>query len=503
MKINLSFLSHPLPFWKTSFVLFLCGLISFLGFAPYFCFPICLMTFAGLMYVLNQCDSKKHSFFYAFFFGAGLGITSLSWICQALMIDGGKFAFLIPVSLIGFGIFMGLFFACPALCASFTKKGVWRWLAFCCWFVLFEWIRSWFLTGFPWNLIGSIWTNYPVVLQSASIFGVYGLSLITLLFFTSFALLPYKKPLIICSIICLCLISGGAIRLYQHISENVIGVHLRIVQPNIPQTLKWNVQKAEENIDTLIRLSANHNDNITHVIWPESAIPYRIETVADLRLMSAVRQGATLITGGLRVVNREQKMLANSVFLINDMASVVGYADKSHLVPFGEYVPLRDVLPISKIVPISADFVSGQGIKTTTIPKAPPASLLVCYEIIFPGEVTDNNKKRRPQWIVNVTNDGWYGDSAGPHQHLGMAQMRAVEEGLPVIRSANTGISAVISPYGEILKQLPLNTQGIIDSELPRAAEQTIYGHYGNKPLLAFLIIAILFCCTQRNKKSI
>ncbi len=489
--------------WKKALILCVIGIASGTAFAPRFLWPLMLIALSMFVFFLNTAQSKKQAALFGFSFGFGMGAFSLSWISQALLIDNGAFAIFIPPVICGMGLLIGLFFMCPAVLAFFAPAGTRRWLAFGCWFVLFEWIRSWFLTGFPWNLIGSIWTDYPSIIQFASVMGVYGLSLITVLTFSAPALWPRKKPIILMSIISAIVIGGGMLRLYQSTPEDVFGVNLRIVQPNIEQTLKWNSEKAEENVSKLVHLSRENNGNVTHVIWPETAVPYLLEVNHEerLRLMSAIRQGGTLITGAMRIANREKRQLANSIFLLNDLADIVGYADKSHLVPFGEYVPLRGILPFEKVVPVSADFIAGKGPETRHVPKAPPASMIVCYEVIFPRAVTAG--KHRPEWIINVTNDGWYGDSAGPYQHLGMAQLRAVEEGVPLIRAANTGISAVISPYGELLQTLPLNTEGIIDAALPRALQtKTFYVQLGNIPLFILIFIGILFAGIKRKKSN-
>lgn len=483
---------------STAFVL---GLISALAFAPFFFFPVLIPAFSFLLKMLNEIKSRKTVIGVFFCYGAGLGIASLSWIVNALMIDNGQFFWLIGPALAGLGLFFGLFWAVPAFLSQFALTAVYRWFSFAAAFVLCEWVRSWLFTGFPWNLIGSVWTAYPPVLQFASVFGVYGLSLITLLLFSSPALLPNKKPPAVSLFIFAFITLGGILRLYQAKNEFVFGVRLRLVQPDIVQSLKWDPRKREEIFDTLIHLSRENNDMITHVIWPESAVPYLIEQSPErLRLMSAVRQGGTLITGGLRIVNASKRELANSVFIIDHLADIVGYIDKSHLVPFGEYIPLRAILPFQKIVPIESDFVPGKGVSTHFIPKAPPASVLVCYEIIFPHAVAA--KKLRPDWIINVTNDGWYGISAGPYQHLGMAQLRAVEEGLPVARAANTGISAVIDPYGKIINALKLGKKGVVDSSLPRAIAPTLYARFGNMPLLVLLLTGFILASVSRQKKK-
>ena len=488
------------PVLKKNILLFLLGMLGALSFAPYYIIPFIWITFWVLMYFIITAKNKKQVASFSFFCGFGLGVSSLSWICNALLVDDGAFAVFIPLALMGLGTFLGLFFMLPALCTALFKKPVSKWLAFGACFVFFEWVRSWLFTGFPWNLIGNIWTFFPPVLQTASLAGVYGLSLLSVLLFTSMALLPKKRYFIILSIIFCCCLMAGFMRLYESPKEMVWGVKLRLVQPNISQSLKWNPQKAQENYETLLSLSRENNTDITHVIWPESAMPFypEIDEVSTRRLMSALRQGATLLAGGLRVVDIKKRQLANALFIFDDLADIKGYYDKSHLVPFGEYVPFREFLKIDKLVPIPSDFIKGKGVETIYVPKAPPVSPLVCYEVIFPTEVV--NKSKRPEWILNITNDAWYGLSAGPYQHLSIAQMRAVEEGLPLVRSTNNGVSAVINPYGEIISSLDLGLKGVLDSPLPRAEKVTPYASFGNKIPL-FLVGLVLLLAIFRNKR--
>ncbi len=489
-----------MSFFKKSLLLLLLGIISSFSFAPYFYIPLFGLGIYVLMLFINQTTSKKQISFYGFVFGAGLGGSSLSWVTNALLVDGGTYAIFIPLVIIGLSLFLGIFFMLPAFCSAFFKKPVSKWMAFCAFFVFFEWVRSWLFTGFPWNLIGNIWTFFPAILQGAALFGVYGLSLLTVLFFTSFALLPQKRYCIILTTILLLIVAGGAFHLYSAPKEMVWGVNLRLVQPNIPQSLKWDALKAEENYATLIKLSRENNEKVTHVIWPESAMPFypEIDVVERLRLMSALRQGSTLLAGALRIVDLKKRQMANSMFVFDHLANIQGYYDKSHLVPFGEYMPFRDVLKIDKIVPIPSDFNKGTGVQTMYIPKAPPVSPLICYEVIFPSQVV--NKNKRPEWLLNLTNDAWYGLSAGPYQHLSIAQMRAVEEGLPLVRATNNGISAVINPYGEIIASLGLGEKGVLDSPLPRAGNKTLYATYGNKIPLMFIFI-LLLCAIFKNRR--
>lgn len=485
---------------KYGFV-FLLGSLTSLGFAPYFMWPVVLGTIAFLFHLINK-TSLKQATFYGFWFGAGLGAFSMHWLTSALMIDGGRFELLCPLVWIGFGLFFGIFWAVPCFIAAFYPSGIRRWLAYTGAYVFFEWVRSWILTGFPWNPLGNIW-DYSAVLQIASVVGVYGLSGITLLTFTSFGL-GYKKklPWIMVGVF-VALTGVGALRLAAADSANVWGTHLRIVQPNIPQTLKWNAEKAHENTEKIIILSRKNSDKITHILWPETAVPYLLDVEVDerLNLMRAMPQGSVLLTGAMREADPAYHAVANSIFILDDVTDIHGIYDKAHLVPFGEYMPLRNILPIQKIVPITADMVAGHNVRTMPILNTLPASLLVCYEVIFSGEVVD--KQNRPAWIFNATNDGWYGLSNGPYQHLAMTRMRAVEEGLPLVRAANTGISAIIDPYGRILKSLPLGTEGVIDGDLPVALPPTLYAIGGTKIPLGLALLLLLLPIKRKHKKSL
>lgn len=453
-------------------ILFFLGLVSAFAFQPYSQVWLLPVTFSVLFYFINKIITFKKLFWLGFSFGAGIGAAGMFWLINALLIDVAQFGWLIPVIPIGFGLFFGLFYGGATALCCFSPLGVRRWLAFAGAFVLTEWVRSWICTGFPWNTLGGVWTACLPILQSASVIGVLGLSGVSILWFCSPYFLWHKKSIFALSALSFIVLFGmGYLRLLSAQDATVWGVKLRLVQANIPQTLKWDRSKSADNLMAHIRLS-KQGDKVTHVLWPEAATPYLFETDHEARAMtiSALSQGATLITGALRQVGQAY---ANSALVINDMGQTLASYDKSHLVPFGEYVPLRGILPWDKFVPISSDLQAGSGVKTIPIPNAPPAGILICYEIIFSGAATDKNN--RPQWLINPTNDGWYGLSAGPYQHLAAAQLRAVEEGLPVVRVAGSGISAVINPFGRIVKSLPLGEQGVLDSPLPRALSPTLF----------------------------
>jgi len=475
------------------------GGVSAFAMAPYYIVPFLVLGLSVLFFAINSAQKAKYAGIYGASFGFGFGVISMGWLANALMIDAGTFAWAIPLCWLGMGLLFGVFYAFPAFLAGLYPSGSRRFFAFAGWFVVFEWVRSWILTGFPWNLIGSVWGWNLPILQSVSVWGIYGLSFITVLTLSSGAFWPKKRPIVWAMGILVLIWVCGQWRLYAATDDKVWGVNLRLVQPNIPQTLKWDSTAADENYSKLLRLSRENNNDITHVIWPEAAVSFLPDLDEDerIRMMGAVRQGGTLIAGALRGADKVKKQLANSIFILNDLADIVGYYDKSHLVPFGEYVPFRDILPLDKIVPIGGDLVAGQGIKTLPVPKAPPAGFLVCYEAIFSGQVVES--ERRPAWLINVSNDAWYGLSAGPYQHFDMAKLRAIEEGLPLVRVANNGISAVVDGYGRVWASLDLGQEGVVDSALPKALPATIYAKTGPWPILALVVCFILFCVKRRK----
>jgi len=292
--------------------------------------------------------------------------------------------------------------------------------------------------------------------------------------------------------------AGGGIRLHNAgTTEAVPGITLRIVQANVAQLRRWEPEARTAVLQKNLEMTRGPGfENITHVIWPESSVPYFIDpgsTLVDI-LQQAVPPGGALITGGLR---REEESgitggVWNTLFAITH-GGIATYYDKHHLVPFGEYVPLRQwlPLPIEKLAHDMGDFSVGPGPQTLTLKGFVPFSPLICYEAIFPDKVIAGNM--RPSVLVNVTNDAWFGVSTGPYQHYQMARLRAVEEGIPLIRAANTGISGVIDAYGREVATADLNKNAVVDSLLPVALETgTAYSKIRGITFLLLVIIPSL-----------
>ncbi len=482
-------------------LLILMGCVGAFGFAPRFWWPLTGLCLILLTKLLNQSHTFRSCFVLGFWFGCGWGATSMHWLTSAFLIDGGTFIHYCPLIWIGFGLYFGLFWGLTTGLTVFFKRGWPRCVALAGLTILSEYARSILFSGFPWNPIGNIWNPLLSVMQTTSVIGIYGLSGLTVLFFALLSLKNKKTTLITCGL-GLLIFLGGYLRLNCAVETPVVwGTKLRLVQPNIPQTLKWNPTKAHEHLTKTMTLSKTNGQGITHILWPETAVSFLMNYHHDqrLELMHALPQGSTLITGAMRAVNPKDKSVANSIFILDDLTDIRAFYDKSHLVPFGEYTPLKGILPLDKFVPFEPDITPGTGIQTTPVFQTLPASLLVCYEIIFSGEVVD--KHHRPSWLFNATNDGWYGMSAGPYQHFAMAQTRAIEEGLPLVRVANTGISAVIDGYGHILKKLNLGSEGIIDSPLPQALPPTFFALFGQKIPLTFAVILILVALKKHFQK--
>jgi apolipoprotein N-acyltransferase len=385
-------------------------------------------------------------------------------------------------------------------------RGVGRAFALALVWTAAEWLRGHILTGFPWNLIGYAWAGgFPgasTVLQTASVTGIYGLSLVTVLL----AALPCSLGDVVLGparpwrrfvpaggalLVVVGLAGFGAIRLATDTGAVVPNVHLRLVQPSIVQSLKWDPAAREGNFQRLLALSASPGeDKITTLIWPEAAATYFLDRdpVHLAALAAVVPPGGLLLTGTLRTEPPPAPPVHiwNSLVAITGSGAIVAAYDKVHLVPFGEYVPLRSILPLPKITAGSIDLSSGPGPRTLDLPGLPAVGPSICYEDIFPEGVMDSS--RRPGWLLNVTNDAWFGFSSGPFQHFAMARVRSVEQGLPLVRSANNGISGVVDPYGRIVKRLALDDVGVLDAELPTAlSKNTVYGSIGDWILLLLL----------------
>jgi apolipoprotein N-acyltransferase len=498
--------------WKRIAIAVGLGVVAVAALPPFYFWVALFVAFTGLVWLIDGARSPLAAFFTGFWFGLGYFTAGLYWIANALLTKPDEFGWLAPIAPVALSALLALFPAGAAAVAKLSRtRGAGGVLVFAASWTLFEWVRSWGFSGFPWNLVGSVWTFSDAMIQASAFIGTYGLSLLTVTAAAMpAALVPGDdrpgdgrpgaraaagpRPLVAALAVLALAWAGGAMRLALAAPVGTVpDVHLRLVQPNIPQTEKWQPELRGQHFLSQVRMSALPGEpQPTHVIWAEAAAAFFLaETPEALALLAEAtpEKGLAMVGTLRRSPPGEPHEIWNSLLAVDRSGRVVASYDKSHLVPFGEYVPFRSVLGLSSVAAGTADFSTGAGIETMSLPGLPLVSPLICYEVIFPARVADRD--RRPRWLLNITNDGWYGQSPGPYQHFASARLRAVEEGLPLVRVANTGISAIVDPYGRVLDELPLGTQGLIDGPLPLAlAEPTPYGRFGNA--VVFVMIALV-----------
>jgi apolipoprotein N-acyltransferase len=488
--------------WRAHFFAWASGALSALSFAPFGLFPFLLAGIACLFLLLEATGiSIRRAALLGWWWGFGQFLAGLYWVGYAFMVDPSAHAWQLPFAVLFLAAGLALFpaLACGAA-AALGRDGPSPFL-FAAAMGLSEWLRGHVFTGFPWNLAAYGWGLSPAILQTAALAGAYGLTLLTILFGASLSDLLRERPRLrlpgALALVFAAMWAGGEARLVLTPIKSVAGVGLRIVQPDVPQAEKYKLQFVSRNWSRLIAPSiAPAKTPTTILIWPEAAPPFLLqrEPAAIDEIARLTAKGLVLITGGERVaLDREQELLFyNSLLIFGDHARVFAVYDKFHLVPFGEYVPFSQLLSsfgITKLTRGEAGFSAGSGPKTFAVPNAPSVAPLICYEILFPGAVVGGV---RPGWFVNVTDDSWFGPSTGPYQHLLAARVRAIEEGIPVVRAANTGISAVIDPLGRTIATLGLNKFGALDAPLPAAIAPTPYARYGD---LVFWL-ALIACGT-------
>lgn len=473
------------------------GMLSGLGFAPCHYRLLYIVTLGLWMQLIVQQTSAKCAATLGYAFGFGHYLASLSWIGWSFVVANR--ALLAPLGAIAPAFYLATYHALSAwICIKVCRAPMSRLLLLIAALSLSEWMRGTILLAFPWNLSGQIW---PLeILQITSIIGIYGLSALT--YFMIGTIVTYNKHLIAIGFF---VFSGlwffGAQRL-QNTPTELSDVHVRLVQPSISQQDKWVPKLLAQQLDHLITLSQMPSEKPLHaIIWPEASVWIDIETNPMLRqyLSTAVPPQGILIFGGVRFVQDTQSIPLSfkfyvSVFALTNEGHIADLYDKSRLVPFGEYVPLKKLLRLKKLTQGMQDYSAGTGVKTLTVGNLPPFTPLICYEAIFPGDVTPQTGDR-PEWLVNVSNDAWYGQSFGPYQHLETVRIRAIEEGIPLIRGANNGLSVVIDGCGRVLHKLRLNDVGIIDFELPKSlSNDTVFSRIKNSVFWAIITLIMLIC---------
>ncbi len=491
---------------KLFLIAFLAGAGSAFAFAPTGWWPLLLLAFAVLCEILFRSQALWRALLTGWAFGLGQFVVGLNWIATAFTYQAAMPAWLGWVAVVLLSLYLAVY---PAVAAGLAWRfgrgdrvtlvlvlgGAWT---------ISEWLRGTMFTGFPWNPAAAAFVSTPLI-RAAPLIGTYALSgLVGMLGGALWLGLHHKwlPPVAIAAAaVILCLIPGASIP-----SSPPRAINVRVVQPNIGEDIKHSDEYNQRAYLSLMRLSGPQGGMPRLLLWPEAALTTPLqdartgadELAAETRnaITSSLGPDDRLLTGGTALNSRDGVTIdgaANSVFALAPGGRVVGRYDKAHLVPYGEYLPMRPLLSaigLSRLAPGDMDFTSGPGPRTIDLGGIwGKVGFQLCYEMIFSGGVAD--EKNRPAFIFNPSNDAWFG-RWGPPQHLAQAQLRAAEEGLPIVRSTPTGISAVINARGTVVQSLPWRTAGVIDAVLPPAASApTTFARLGNliPILLGFLTI--------------
>jgi apolipoprotein N-acyltransferase len=496
------------------------GVASATGFAPWGLWPVTLAAFALLLWLIREAPRLRSALARGWWFGVGHFTLGLNWIATAFTYQAEMPAWLGWIAVVLLSLYLAVY---PAAAAGLA----WRWgrtnvlrlvVLFGAAWIVTEWLRATMFTGFAWNPLGVTLLPTPVA-QIAAWIGTYGLSGITVVVAGLLLLLGLRRWREASAAAGTVAVATGISLAMSPAAPPPTATALRIIQPNIGQQDKWREDFIEENEARLAGMSQAGKGSPRLLLWPEAAVtrplqnglayPLYQREAAVLRRRVGRMMGPAdlLLTGGVTWQSRDGldvTSATNSVFAMDRSGAIHARYDKAHLVPYGEYLPMRPILSrlgLSRLAPGDIDFDPGPGAQTLTLPVVGKAGFQLCYEIIFSGEVID--RKDRPNFLFNPSNDAWFG-AWGPPQHLAQARLRALEEGMPVLRSTPTGISAVINARGELLHSLPWRKPGVIDAALPAPLPPTLFARLGNiLPLLFALLLAAAGMLIGRRARPI
>lgn len=494
--------------WHRRLAALLLGAAAALAFAPFDAFPVLFVAFTGLFWLLDSAPGTRAAFGVGWWFGWGHFMAGLYWIGSAFLVEPDKFAWMVPAPVLGLPAVLALFPAIGcALAFRLSRSGPERLgMLAVCW-VAAEYARAHVLTGFPWNLVAHSLAVSDATMQPAAWIGTFGLGVVVVAAAAAPGLLAAPRPghrraaavpLLLLVAICL----AGWVRL-SGIDTAAEGPRIRVVQPDIAQRDKWRRDLLGSNFALQLDLSRDRPGapSADVVVWSETATVWSIEDTPTVRdaLAGIARglsdgRGGVLVTGVPRVVrDGESTSYRNSARAVGPDGAILATYDKVHLVPFGEYLPARPLLQavgLERLAQGRGDFLPGADNQVFDVPGLPPAGVMICYEAIFPARAAP---APRPAWLLNLTNDGWFGKLSGPYQHFVTARFRAVEQGLPLVRAAGTGISAITDGAGRIVASLPLGQAGVIAARLPTALPPTIYSRWGEWPAVILMLATVLF----------
>lgn len=503
--------------WRRLLVAIFAGAVSALALAPFHLFIVCFLSFPILVWLLDGAVGRADAgrlgrlmpaFIVGWGFGLGYFTAGLWWIANALLVEAPEFAWAIPLAVLGLPAFLALFYGAATLLARlFWSEGIARLLILAAALGLTEWLRSFVLTGFPWNAIAYAIMPSPLMMQSTAYVGFNAMNILAVLLFALpagfFIQHRSKFPYFALFIVLLSAHLGvGYWRLNIAAEPEKDGRIIRIVQPSVDQSEKWAPETARRDFDELLALSTapslgEDNARPEIIVWPETSVPFILtkEPQAIAAIADALQIGQVLVAGVVRedeVTDQDAPPpYFNSILVLDSDGVIIGAADKNHLVPFGEYLPLKDqlgALGLKAIAAADRGYIAGLQRRSLQLPRGLTAIPLICYEVLFPDEL--EQIEPTDGLLINVTNDAWYGNTPGPYQHLHQSQLRAVELGMPMVRAANSGISVLVDAKGRIINRLGYNVKGAIDVELPGKLGAASQPHYKR---MAFWLLVLTF----------
>ena len=513
-------LTETITGWRKALLTVFAGAIVTLALPPFDFLPAGFIGFPLLVLLLDSSAVSTATgwkrllpaFCTGWLFGFGYFLAGLWWIGMALLVDAENFAWALPLAILGLPAFLAFFFAFAATFARiFWGAGLIRILVLAIALGITEWLRSFILTGFPWNALGYLLMPTPMLMQSVTITSLYGMNILAVVIFAMPALLfggerqrfGWRSGLTAACALLIAHAGYGAWRLQQAVSEPAPDAPvIRLVQASIAQDAKWDNQLRREIFDKHLNLStrtpASGKPLPDVIIWPETSVPYVLPQVDEAlnAIGQALQPNQVLLAGAVRGEGAAATAYYNSIFAVNAAGQVATTADKVHLVPFGEYLPLEDLLRslgMQEVVELPGGFTAAPARHSLTVNPRLTLLPLICYEAIFPSELGYQGKS--VDAIINITNDAWYGNTPGPYQHFRQAQLRAVEQGLPLLRAANNGISAITDSYGRITTQMKLNEIGFIDGALPPKATIFWGKPAGETQFFTLLFLALAISC--------
>ena len=480
--------------WRANMLSVCMGALAAFALPPFHVLPVLLVAFPVLLTQVSTSGGAITAAKRGWWFGFGYHLIGLYWITEAILIEAERFWWLVPLAVPALAAVLAVFVAIPVGLTWYAASGWPRILGLAGSWVLADMARQFIATGFPWNPLGSVWAipgvAGDVMLQPASLASVHGLTLATIIL--ACGPLARWRGRGACVVLLAVWTVFGMNRAFGP-SPPEQDVTVVLVQGNVPQGQKWDPSLLRGVFERYLHLTADALREAgpvrVVVIWPETASPYQLETDDAARAAIAEAAGDALVLAGA-VRFDEYGRPRNSLFAITGDGTIAGVYDKGHLVPFGEYQP--DWFPLGIQVVPGGGFARGPGASTLHVAGLPPMGPLICYEVIFPGQVVDNTD--RPGWLVNVTNDAWFGISTGPRQHLAAARLRAVEEGLPLLRAANTGISIGYDSLGHEINRLDTGQTGFRVIPLPGALPLTLFGRFGLL-IPALVAISLVLIC--------